>query len=55
MPQYDDMALFEDVMPLVQKFKMDLSRFDPGALEAVKAATASGKLYGLPNLVQFNA
>jgi len=55
MPQYDDMKLFEDITPYVQKFNIDLSRFDPGALDAVKGATASGKLYGLPNMVQFNA
>jgi ABC-type glycerol-3-phosphate transport system substrate-binding protein len=55
MPQYDDMGLFEDITPLVKKFNMDLSRFDPGALEAIKAATKSGQLYGLPNLLQFYA
>jgi multiple sugar transport system substrate-binding protein len=55
MPQYEDMGLFEDISPLVQKMRMDLSRFDPGALEAVKRANKAGKLYGLPNLIQFNA
>jgi ABC-type glycerol-3-phosphate transport system substrate-binding protein len=55
MPQYDDLGLFEDISPLAKKFNMDLGRFDPGALDTIKKATKSGGLYGLPNLIQFNA
>ncbi|CAG7635704.1 ABC transporter substrate-binding protein [Paenibacillus allorhizosphaerae] len=55
MPETADLGLFEDIAPLLQKMKFDLSRFDPGAIDSVKQSTKTGLLYGLPNWVQLYA
>lgn len=42
------LGLAEDVSPLVKQSKLDLSRFQPSALEAVKTMSDKGELYALP-------
>lgn len=47
--------LLEDITPLVNKLKIDLTAIDPVVLDAVKTATKTGELYGLPHWLNFNA
>lgn len=42
------LGLTEDVSPLAKQSKLDLSRFQPSALEAVKTMSDKGELYALP-------
>jgi multiple sugar transport system substrate-binding protein len=42
-----------DIAPLVKKANIDLSRFDPVTIDAVKSD--KGELWGLPYAMQFNA
>lgn len=55
MPYYKDFDIFENISPLAEKLKFDLSRFDQGALDSIKALSDQGELIGLPNMLQFNA
>jgi multiple sugar transport system substrate-binding protein len=52
IPEYEDYGIFEDITPLLKKHNIDLGRFDPQAIQATKDATLTGKLYGLPNMIQ---
>lgn len=51
---YEPLGIFSDLTPLITQAKFDLSRFDQGSLDAVRAS-ASGGLLGLPYNIQFNA
>ncbi|WP_176706503.1 ABC transporter substrate-binding protein [Paenibacillus hemerocallicola] len=55
MPYYMDFDIFENISPLAQKMNIDLTRFDQGALDSIKALSQKGELIGLPNMLQFNA
>ncbi|MCC2684395.1 MAG: transporter substrate-binding protein [Paenibacillaceae bacterium] len=52
IPEYEDYGIFEDITPLLKKDNLDLSRFDPAAVQAAKDATLTGQLYGVPNMIQ---
>jgi multiple sugar transport system substrate-binding protein len=55
MPSLKEIGLFEDIVPLAKKHNLDLNRFDPQALGAIKTISDKGELYGLPYNVQLNA
>lgn len=44
-----------DITPLITKHKLDLKRFDPVYLDALRVISDKGELYGLPYSTQFNA
>ncbi|RKN62994.1 ABC transporter substrate-binding protein [Paenibacillus ginsengarvi] len=44
-----------DITPLANKQKVDLNRFDPVYLDALRILSDKGELYGLPYSTQFNA
>lgn len=48
-------GLLEDITPLAKQEKLDLARFDPIFMEALKAYSDKGELYGLPFYRQANA
>ncbi|MDF2662598.1 MAG: family 1 extracellular solute-binding protein [Paenibacillus sp.] len=52
---YIQLDLTEDMTPLVTKQKYDLSRFDRIYVDAIRAVSGNGGLYGIPYSVQFNA
>ncbi|CAG7609854.1 hypothetical protein PAESOLCIP111_01213 [Paenibacillus solanacearum] len=47
--------LVGDMAPLVKQNNLDLNRFEPVAIDAVKALSEKGELYGIPYNQQFNA
>ncbi|MEF3306868.1 ABC transporter substrate-binding protein [Paenibacillus sp. GYB003] len=47
--------LLTDLTPLLAKHKIDLNRFDPVYLDALRVLSDKGELYGLPYSTQFNA
>ncbi|CAG7658964.1 ABC transporter substrate-binding protein [Paenibacillus allorhizosphaerae] len=47
--------LVGDMAPLVKQNNLDLGRFEPVAIDAVKALSDKGELYGIPYNQQFNA
>ncbi|CAG7657504.1 hypothetical protein PAECIP111802_06749 [Paenibacillus allorhizosphaerae] len=55
MQQYLDLDLTYPLTDMIKKYNMDLSRFEPEALEAVKAATSRDDLVGLPYTRHFSA
>nr|WP_274381447.1 extracellular solute-binding protein [Paenibacillus mesophilus] len=56
MAFYKDLGFYEDITPLAKKSNFDLGKFDPGALDALRAVSDSGtELYALPYAVQYNA
>jgi multiple sugar transport system substrate-binding protein len=55
IPSYKEMGIFEDITPLAKKNSLDLSRFDQRALDAMKAISDNGELYGIPYNSQLNA
>lgn len=54
MPAQNLLDYLEDMTPQLQKYKFDLSRFDPKALDAVRKVS-NGGLFGIPYNVNFNA
>ncbi|WP_158606794.1 ABC transporter substrate-binding protein [Paenibacillus ginsengarvi] len=52
---HKDLNILEDITPLAKKHNFDLTRFDPGALDALKSASDKGELYALPYAVNLNA
>ncbi|MEF3311819.1 extracellular solute-binding protein [Paenibacillus sp. GYB004] len=52
---HKDLDVLEDITPLAKKHNFDLSRFDPGAIDALKTASDKGELYALPYAVNLNA
>ncbi|CAG7607138.1 hypothetical protein PAESOLCIP111_00927 [Paenibacillus solanacearum] len=55
IPSFQDLGLYEDMTPLLNKHKFDLSRFEPAALETIRSMSDKGELYALPYAQQFNA
>ncbi|WP_218096055.1 ABC transporter substrate-binding protein [Paenibacillus solanacearum] len=45
--KYEDLGFFEDITPLLNKSKLDLSRFDPRTIESTKNVS-HGAMYGVP-------
>ncbi|MBP1996836.1 ABC transporter substrate-binding protein [Paenibacillus eucommiae] len=45
---FEDLNFLGDITPLAEKYNFDLSRFDQGALDAVRAMSDKGELYALP-------
>jgi multiple sugar transport system substrate-binding protein len=52
---FTQLDLFEDITPLAKKFNVDLGKFDPVVMDAIKILSAKGELYALPIYVNFNA
>ncbi|CAG7630669.1 ABC transporter substrate-binding protein [Paenibacillus allorhizosphaerae] len=50
-----EMDLLEDMTPLLTKHKVDLNRFEPAAIEAIKMVSDKGELYALPFALQHYA
>ncbi|CAG7640471.1 ABC transporter substrate-binding protein [Paenibacillus allorhizosphaerae] len=48
MPFYKDLGIYGDLTPLAKKMGFDLSKFDQGALNAVKVVSDKGELYAMP-------
>jgi ABC-type glycerol-3-phosphate transport system substrate-binding protein len=55
VPTFRMLDLVEDMTPLLKKNNLDLNRFDPIILDAVKATADNGEVFGLPYGVNFNA
>jgi multiple sugar transport system substrate-binding protein len=56
MGTYKDLGYYMDITPLAKKHNFDLSRFDPGALDAIRAVSDNrNELYALPYAVNLNA
>jgi multiple sugar transport system substrate-binding protein len=55
MPEFLDLNLTTPLNELIQKQKLDLNRFEPQALDAVKAAAQSKDLVALPYSRNFQA
>ena len=55
MQEYFDMELTYSLSELIQKHKMDLSKFEPEALDAIKAAAQRDDLVGIPYTRHFPA
>ncbi|WP_282942480.1 extracellular solute-binding protein [Paenibacillus sp. RC67] len=55
MATYSDLNLFQDITPLIKKRNVDLNRFEPVVLDAIRVVSDKGELYGLPYAVQLNA
>jgi multiple sugar transport system substrate-binding protein len=52
---FSDLGLLTDITPDIQKHKIDLNRFEPVYLDAIRVNSEKGELYGLPYKRQFNA
>lgn len=50
-----DLKTVEDLNPLVAKNKVDLTKYDPAALQTAQVYSGDGKLYGLPFSLNFTA
>lgn len=46
--RYLDLGIGEDLMPYINKYKYDLTRFTDSFIQELKNYTGDGKLYGLP-------
>lgn len=55
IPSFEDLGLYEDMTPLLNKHKFDLTRFEPSALDVIRSLSDKGGLYALPYAQQFNA
>ncbi|MEF3306733.1 ABC transporter substrate-binding protein [Paenibacillus sp. GYB003] len=55
MQTYLDLNLTYPLTEMIKKHRMDLNRFEPEALDAVKAATQMDELVGLPYTRHFSA
>lgn len=50
--RYNDLDLLMDQMPLIEQFGLDLSLYDQGVVESLKAASLVGELDALPVIKQ---
>jgi multiple sugar transport system substrate-binding protein len=55
MQEYLDLNLTYPLTEMIKKHKMDLDRFEPEALDAVRAATQMDELVGIPYTRHFSA
>jgi multiple sugar transport system substrate-binding protein len=55
MKDYVDIQVALDLNPLVKKFQLDLNKFDPISVEAVKNFSSKGELFGIPFSTNFGA
>ncbi len=54
MANWQELNLFEDLIPLIDKYDIDLNRFDQGAIDTILAIPGNGELFGLPYNRQYN-
>lgn len=52
---YQRYDLLEDITPLLEQNGVDLERFEPYSLDAIRVGENRNELYGLPYAIQFNA
>lgn len=55
LPGLKEFEVFQNVATLAERHGLDLSRFDPLALEALKSNSEAGQLHALPYAVNLNA
>lgn len=55
IPSMRQLDVLEDITPLLKQHSIDLSRFEPAILDAIRINSEKGELYGLPYSVQFSA
>ncbi|MEF3308704.1 ABC transporter substrate-binding protein [Paenibacillus sp. GYB004] len=55
LTSYLDMGVYLDIAPLAKQYKFDLSRFEPGALDAITAIPDNKELIALPYANNLNA
>lgn len=55
LPTFQAYDLLYDMAPLAQKHNVNLTRFEPVLLDAIKVLSDKGELYALPFAVNFNA
>jgi multiple sugar transport system substrate-binding protein len=55
MAGYKDLGVYEDLAALAKKNNLDLSRFDPQSLDAIRSVSDQGELYALPYSANLNA
>lgn len=55
LPTFQAYDLLYDMTPLARKHGIDLNRFEPVVLDAIKVLSDKGELYALPFAVNFNA
>jgi ABC-type glycerol-3-phosphate transport system substrate-binding protein len=48
LPFYKDLGIYGDITPLAKKQNFDLTKFDNGALDAVRVISEKGELYAMP-------
>ncbi|WP_239625806.1 extracellular solute-binding protein [Paenibacillus sp. H1-7] len=52
VPSLKNLDLIEDMTPLLKKHNVDLGRFDPAYLDALRVMSDKGELYALPYFAQ---
>ena len=55
MANWQELELFEDLLPLINQSGIELERFDQGSVDTILAIPDNGQLYGLPYNRQYNA
>jgi len=50
--RYEELELLMDQTPLVETYGLDLSLYDPGVIDSIKAVAPNGELYALPVIKQ---
>lgn len=59
LPDFQDLDLVDDMMPLIKKHNMDLDRFEPAYIDTIRNYSPEGGLVALPydqnfNLIYYN-
>jgi multiple sugar transport system substrate-binding protein len=55
LSKYIDLGVYLDLTPLASQYGLDLNKFDPGALDTIRAITEKGDLIALPYANNLNA
>jgi multiple sugar transport system substrate-binding protein len=55
IPKFGELDLIEDSDGLIKKFNVDLNRYDPATLQALRVSNEKGQLQGLPYNMNFAA
>lgn len=51
-PRYEELELLMDQTPLIETYGLDLSLYDPGVIDSIKAVAPNDELYALPVIKQ---
>ncbi|CAG7622836.1 hypothetical protein PAESOLCIP111_02449 [Paenibacillus solanacearum] len=55
MPTLKQLDLLDNIDPLIRKFRLDLDRYEPGVIDAIRMSGNNNELSGLPFNLQLNA